>query len=790
MPSSLRIIVTGLITQHPQVGGMTWHYLQYLLGLMRLGHDVYYFEDSGQFPYNLDGGGSGADWIARDCAFNVGYLAEIMARFGLEDRWAYHFPLKSEWYGLADRQREAVIQSVDMLINVSGSLEHPKNYRRIPRLLYIDTDPVITQIKIALGNVKFGDRVKAHDTHFSFGETLSAGVPATGYRWRPTRQPIVLSEWRPATPMRKGFTTVMNWTSYDPLVYAGRIFGQKDIEFKRFLALPGQVAPTALEVALSRTQYLKWQVEDVSLSDGFGGSEDNERNWTPYDLITHAGWRVVDALEVCGDLDSYRHYIESSKAEWSVAKNAYILGQPGWFSERSACYLAAGRPVVVQDTGFASVLPAGEGLLPFRTLTEAAAGIREVEANYRRHAGAARAIAEAYFDSDKVLADLIAEAMSDDSRLTGPALEEAKADVEAPLAVPLTSRDASPPAPRKRPTPPPKIVEILQNDLLEHPAVKAWAELRPDRVEPDRIEVLKQKEKGAVYRLVGVGPGDSHVIAKRCRHDRVLIERPVYEEILPQLPVPTIQYFGSIREEDGKFWWLFLEDVGDEQYSPFVEEHPTLAARWLGAMHTAAESLRVEAPLPDRGPSHYLNYLQSARNAIPHIPAIPSLKSTDRTILQHVVSLCEFLEADWAQVIKFCDRMPRTFIHGDCLAKNVHVRATREGLTIAPFDWGGAGWGLPATDLGQLGLPYRHLPPTSPDCAAYLSAVQDHWPGFDIQTVQQLANLGQMFWSLKVISRSVPEFDYKGATVQTIMSKFDVYGSVLADTIRATRWEN
>jgi hypothetical protein len=786
MRSSLRIIVTGLIAQHPRVGGMTWHHLQYVLGLMRLGHDVYYFEDSGEFPYNLNGGASGADWIARDCTSNVSYLADIMARFGLEDRWTYHFPLKSEWYGLADKQRKAVMQSADLLINVSGSLEHPKNYRRIPHLLYIDTDPVITQIKIALGNALFLERVEAHDTHFTFGETLFQGAPTTEYQWRPTRQPIVLSEWRPATPRGEIITTVMNWTSYEPLVYSGRTFGQKDVEFKRFLELPSQVAPVAMEVALGRTQHLKWQANDESLPPRFGELVVDKTNWTPHDLVTHAGWRVVDATEACGDLDSYRHYIETSKAEWSVAKNAYVLGQPGWFSERSACYLAAGRPVVIQDTGFPGVLPVGEGILSFRTLPEAAAGIQEVQTNHRRHAQAARAIAEAYFDSDRVLTDLIDEVMSNDDRPAGSEPREAKSDVETASAVHGTSGEWKQPAREKRPTP----VEILQSDLLAHPAVKAWVQLCPGRVEPERIEVLKQRTKGAVYRLVGVGPGNFGVIAKRCRHDRVVIERPVYEEVLPQLPVPTIQYFGYIEEEDGQFCWLFLEDVGNERYSPFADEHPALAARWLGAMHTAAESLRVKSSLPDRGPNHYLNYLQSVREAIPQIQAIPSLKPTDQTILQHIVSLCEFLEANWAQVVKFCDRIPRTFIHGDCLAKNVHVWTTQEGLTLAPFDWGGAGWGLPATDLGQLGLPYRHLPPAIPDCATYLSVVRDHWPGFDLQLVQQLANLGQLFWSLKVISRSVPEFDYEQAHIETIMSKFGVYKSVLANTIRAARWEN
>jgi hypothetical protein len=353
-----------------------------------------------------------------------------------------------------------------------------------------------------------------------------------------------------------------------------------------------------------------------------------------------------------------------------------------------------------------------------------------------------------------------------------------------------------------------KTLRILQTDLLEHPAVKAWAELGPRRVQPDRIEVLKQKKNGAVYRLASVGPGHSAVIAKWCRHERAMIERTVYEEVLPHLPLPMPYYYGCIAEdpssevdradrgeENGRFWWLFLEDIGHERYSPFVEEHRTLAAQWLGAMHAATEdfgeveSANVRALLPNRGPDHYLMYLRSARRAIPQIRAIPSLKATEQAILQDIVAMCEYLEMHWGQVEAFCDRMPRTFIHGDCLAKNVHVRMSRAGLSIAPFDWGGAGWGLPATDLGQLGLPYENLPPTHPDCATYLSVVRDQWTSFDLQTVQQLANLGQMFWSLKVISRGVPEFDYPGAHLETIINyKFGVYKSVLANTIRSARW--
>jgi hypothetical protein len=394
----LRIVVTGLIAQHPTLGGVAWDYLQYALGLRQLGHDVYYFEDSGEWPYTLDGGPSGRDWVAHDCAANVKHLAAVMERVGLGDRWAYRFPIKPRWFGMPHAHRREVLQTADLLINVSGSLERPAEYRSVRRLAYIDSDPVFTQVKLALrrGHLKFHDRVDQHDVHFSFGERLSAGVPETPYRWLPTRQPIVMSEWRPKADHREVYTTVMSWTSYKPLRYGGRVYAQKDSEFLRFLALPGQVAPTRLEVAVNGTQHRKWQSDSLDETAG--------------QLLARRGWGVADPLVVGASLDAYRTYLESSKGEWSVAKHGYVMGQPGWFSCRSACYLAAGRPVIVQNTGFDGVLPTGEGIVPFSTPDEAANAIREVDADYPRHARAAREIAEAFFGSEAVLSRLVERA--------------------------------------------------------------------------------------------------------------------------------------------------------------------------------------------------------------------------------------------------------------------------------------------------------------------------------------------------------------------------------------------
>ena len=385
MGTTLRIIVTGLIAQYP-LGGVTWDYLQYVLGLKRLGHDVYYLEDTGQWPYNPIEGG-----LAKDCTWNVRYLADVMSDFGLNDRWAYRFPWQSQWFGLSDIMREDIVRSADVIINVSGTLDRPEAYRQAKRLVYIDSDPVFTQVKLARGQADFAKLIDSHDVHFSFGERVSesTAVPTTGHRWRRTRQPIVLAEWRPSTSHSARFTTVMNWTSYKPLVFRDQSYGQKDVEFLRFMTLPRAVAPVELELAVNA----------------------GKTNRTPYDLLARNGWRVSDPNVVCSDAEKYRAYIQESKAEWSVAKNGYVVGQAGWFSCRSACYLAAGKPVVTQETGFSEFLPVGRGLLSFSTPDQAAAAIKEVEGNYQAHATAARALAEGYFDSDLVLGRLLEEAM-------------------------------------------------------------------------------------------------------------------------------------------------------------------------------------------------------------------------------------------------------------------------------------------------------------------------------------------------------------------------------------------
>ena len=382
--SAARIVVTGLIGQYP-IGGNAWAYFQWVLGLARLGHDVYYLEDTGQWPYNPEEGG-----VSGGCEYNVRYIDSIMSAYGMGDRWAYRFPWGPQWFGLSEARRAEVVASADLLVNVSGTLERPAEYRAAGTLAYVDTDPVFTQVKLARGQQDFQRVVDEHDLHFSFGEVCSDRVPDTGHDWLPVRQPVVLAEWEPVEGHRDVFTTVMNWTSYNTVTFGGNTYGQKDVEFMKFVDLPSLAAPASFEIAVNSGKTKR----------------------TPYELLAHKGWKLVDPAEACPDLSSYRDFIRTSKAEWTVAKNGYVRGASGWFSERSAVYLASGRPVVTQDTGFGAVLPTGKGLLAFTDLDEAVEAVRSVETDYDAQCEAARSIAEGWFDSDKVLATFVERALA------------------------------------------------------------------------------------------------------------------------------------------------------------------------------------------------------------------------------------------------------------------------------------------------------------------------------------------------------------------------------------------
>jgi len=378
--SRLRIVVLGYIVRGP-LGGLAWHHLQYVIGLSRLGHDVFYLEDSDDFPSCYD---PGTNEEGIDPTYGLAFASRVFDRVGLAERWAYYDGHRAAWHGpLSSRVRE-ICASADLCLNLSGLNPLRCGVESIPVRALIDTDPVFTQIR-HLTEPESADRARSHTAFLTFAENLPTGlssIPDDGLPWQRTRQPVVLDLW-PVTPAPRAarLTSVMLWESYEAREFNGRRYGLKGDSFGPYIDLPSRVG-RIFELALGSPT-------------------------APGPLLEEYGWSLVDPREPTVDPWTYQQYIRESKAEFGIAKHAYVVARTGWFSERSTGYLASGRPVIVQDTGFTAWLDAGAGVLPFTTPDEAVAAIDDLDARYERHCGAAREIAAAFFDSSAVLADVI-----------------------------------------------------------------------------------------------------------------------------------------------------------------------------------------------------------------------------------------------------------------------------------------------------------------------------------------------------------------------------------------------
>ena len=284
----------------------------------------------------------------------------------------------------------------------------------------------------------------------------------------------------------------------------------------------------------------------------------------------------------------------------------------------------------------------------------------------------------------------------------------------------------------------PEPAEVLWSDLAAHPAVRAWRTSHPCARCPDSIQVVKREEKSTVYRLVGAGPAGSPLIVKRCLPEAGRLERTVYEEILPRVPVTSLQYYGSF-DEAGEYCWLFLEDAGAERYSPDDPDHRALAGRWLGLLHTCAAHLPATVDLPDRGPGYYLGRLRAARVALTLGLGNPLLGAAEPGDIRAVIAQCDLLEYRWSRLEEACAEVPATLVHGDFRPKNVHLRAGPSGPIVLPMDWEHAGRGGPAADLTRV------------DLVAYRSAVQERWPQVGSATLHRLADVGRIFVRLAAI---------------------------------------
>jgi hypothetical protein len=367
-PERLRVLVSGMVAGVPGQGGATWAVLQWVLGLRRLGHDVMLVEP-----------------VAQLTPTRLAYFSSLVAEFGLGTRAALLCPGRRT-AGIPYDRLAGFAQEADLLLNVAGMLTDPELTEPAPRRAYLDLDPAFTQLWQAVDGIDM--RLGGH-THFvTVG--LNVGlpgcrVPTCGLTWLTTPPPVVLDRWPVAGPvLTDGLTTVANWRSYGAVSYDGVLYGQRAHSWRRLIELPTMVTAAFLPALAIHTD---------ERSDIAG--------------LTQHGWRLLDPALVAGTPANYRAFVQGSRAEFGIAKSGYVESRSGWFSDRSACYLASGRPVIVQETGFSAHLPVGWGLMAYTGTADAAEAIAAVTSDYDRHRRAARAVAQACLDSDLVVGRLL-----------------------------------------------------------------------------------------------------------------------------------------------------------------------------------------------------------------------------------------------------------------------------------------------------------------------------------------------------------------------------------------------
>ncbi len=381
-----RIVILGFMSHFP-VAGVAWQTIHYLVGLQRLGYDVYYVEAHGCTPSKLMQSETD-DGPVRAAA----YIREILRRFALEGKWAYHalYP-ESRYFGLSEERVKELYRSAAAIINLHGSHIPNEELTASNRLVYLETDPVDMQIDLFHQRRETIDYLSPHCAFFTYGENFGHAdclVPnPERFHFRPTRQPVIMDFWE--NRVREGagvFTTIGNWQqAWRQVEFKGEVYRwSKHLEFLKFIDLPRR-AKHAFELALSLSSC----------------------NAQDLELLKSKGWRVRDALEFSGDLNAYRDYICQSRGEFTVAKEQNIRLRSGWFSDRAVTYLAAGRPVITQETGFSNILPTGEGLFRFTNMDEIVEAVEAINGDYERHQRAASTIARECFSHEVVLGRLL-----------------------------------------------------------------------------------------------------------------------------------------------------------------------------------------------------------------------------------------------------------------------------------------------------------------------------------------------------------------------------------------------
>ena len=381
-----KLIVFGIMFWYP-LAGVTYQFLHYLEGLRRLGWDVYYVEDSSRWVFDLK------DFeLTPEASANVELVAPVLEKYGFGEKWVFRGGYEGgKCYGMSEGQLSQLYKDADAFLNVTASQELREEHMAIPKRIYVESDPFNVQVKVLQGDLKTINALAAHDIHFSFGENLGqpdCDLPVDLVCWHPTRQPVLMDLWRNPFPPAgdSAYSTITTWKNKGKdLTFRGETYyWTKDREFLKIIDLPKR-RPVGFELA--------------TLVD--------EKT---HELLSQNGWRIADSMQVSRDIDKYREYIQKSRGEFTVTKDQVVRPKTGWFSDRSSCFLAAGRPVITQETGFSKFLPTGKGLFGFSSMEEILAAVDVIESDYEGSCKAARDIAREYFAAEKVLEKLMSQA--------------------------------------------------------------------------------------------------------------------------------------------------------------------------------------------------------------------------------------------------------------------------------------------------------------------------------------------------------------------------------------------
>jgi hypothetical protein len=384
-----RLIVMGFMGSCP-IAGVIWQHIHYIVGLKKLGHDVFYIEDSARLPYNPE-----TFEVNNEFDYAAKILERLANEFDFKRRWSFcaRYLPGNPTAGLPLKKIRKLYREADAILNICGTQEFNDDLLTSDRILYLESDPGVEQIKVDQGANPTIKYLRRHHALFTFGENVGRKefpVPTHKFRWFPTRQPVVTDLWktsrRPASTAV--FTSVANWSTsgLKDIEWRGeKYLWSKSREFLRFVAAP---------LKAGETFELTTNIKDEGTRTKF----------------EHSRWRLRSPDDLSIDYWLYRNYIRRSKGEFTVAKDQYVRLNTGWFSDRSCCYLAAGRPVIIQETGFTDIFGKHDGLFGFSSLGEIAEAVDMINADYSRHSRGAREIAREFFEAEKVLRSVLERA--------------------------------------------------------------------------------------------------------------------------------------------------------------------------------------------------------------------------------------------------------------------------------------------------------------------------------------------------------------------------------------------